>query len=279
MDSDRSALLPLRDAMLQWCDQSLVQSAIAADAEFKAAPPDPRGPSWLQGDSLEVVRAWRAAPSPRRTLQQRAELAWQALIDNFRTLVATEAVVLSGLQTKPSLAFERSDVPPVWASQMRFSLTKGRVTVAEVVFADILVRRPSSTPMPHPAELPVPAEADASGSVDSLGVMVALDGADSLDAPPSDDEAPAKARAKPGRKPKTGIVKQVLLSRWESISSEAASAPSGRPNFANLARTVHRHLTRQRPKLDERIIPQEESIRRKLPLIYDELLRETRCGK
>jgi hypothetical protein len=129
------------------------------------------------------------------------KLAWQALIDNFRTLVATEAVVLSGLQTKPSLAFERSNIPPVWASQMRFSLTKGRVTIAEVVFADILVRRPSSAPMPHPAELPVQAEADASGSVDSLGVMVALDGADSPMLPrsmtkPSPKLAPNPQKAK-----------------------------------------------------------------------------------
>lgn len=260
MDSDRSAPLPLRDAMLRWCDQSLVQSAIAADAEFKAAPPEPRGPSWFRGDSLEEVRAWRAAPSPRRNLKQRAELAWQALIDNFRTLVATEAVVLSGLQTKPSLAFVRSDVPPAWASQMRFSVDSSRVRIADLQFVDVMARQRTNAQAAQQSESP----RAGPGASDTLYL---------------EDELPSKPRAKPGRKSTADLIKQALLGRWAEVTAEAGRAATNRPNFARLAKSLRKQLMRQRPALDEKRIPQEDTIRRNLPSIYDELLGETRCGK
>lgn len=266
-DPDRP--LPLREACLAWCDSALVAAAMQALAE--AAPPRPRLPQAWQGPGHDHRnRLWMQAAKERwgakdMDLRQRRAEAERALTEDFRARIAAGEIVLTGLRTAPALDREPSTIAPAWALRLRFDWRRSAVSIGTTRYEDVSGARPipgqgSAAPKP---EAPATAEADPAPT--------------DVDADPAvgDVEGP---RARGGRPPSDELIEGALRARWDRVVAETAKAGSSRPVFAKLARALSRDLERLH-RGSNRKLPQEQTIRRNLPKIYDRLLRETGCGK
>jgi hypothetical protein len=78
-------------------------------------------------DIDRVERPWRARLKPA-TLELEAD---------FRARLARGEIELTGLQTGPGLARERSPLSPVWADHMKFDWQRQSVTVEGAAFIDV----------------------------------------------------------------------------------------------------------------------------------------------
>jgi hypothetical protein len=247
---------------MAWCDPGL--AAAYETATTASVPPTPARPGgWFRArpQSIETLRqdAIRERQAKLRAAAE-AEKArcWAALLADFRARVGTGEIRLTGLQLSPNPARERAHLPPVWATKMKLLPFKGRVTLGDAVFVDVTAERARE------ADLPVPAQISAVTPVVAPSV--------------AEDELP-RPRRKPGRKPTDDLIRGALLARWDCVAAEAAKASRGRPSMQALANALRRDLQRRYAKQSEKKLPQVGTIRKNLPAIYDDLVREIACGK
>jgi hypothetical protein len=275
----REGPLPLADAWLAWGDPALVVAYRAA-TEVSRPPAPPGRQGWLGvrglGRTPGAGSGWlgsgrRDADDLRQEAideRRRAHLAdidaeirrsQAALVADFRARIGRGEIRLTGLQIEPVLDRKRTELSPAWSSRMKLLFQRARVTVGSTVFVDVTAERIR------------PATPAASASTDT-GVPGRTE--------ERDDKQLAKGRKGPaGRKSANGLIKDILRGRWETVRAEAARASSGKPNIKALAASIAKQLRKRQAGHAGLPIPQESTIRRNLPEIYEDLVREIGCGE
>ncbi|MFC7737520.1 hypothetical protein ACFQX4_17100 [Roseomonas sp. GCM10028921] len=178
---------------------------------------------------------------------KRRENAWDALEPSFRDRVASGEVVLEGLQSAPTLATARSAIPSLWARLLIFDAGSNRVstTVQNVEFIDVT----------------------AYHSVQRVNAVTI---AAVLTTPWTEADAANPPRPR-GRTSYNALIESDLRANLEEVRRRAAQNPGQRPNWSELARAMHKRLTKQQRSGGGQI-PHVETIRTRLPDIYARLL-------
>ncbi len=143
--------LPLKDAVLRWCDPALV--AAVRDAErarlnheldlfylrfgnrwrrltTRNEAAKPTGTSWMAGgtDYSELTAAW------------------QALAASFQSTVA-HGFLVHGTQTKPTLSSEPETIPAAWLSDAELEIGRSAIAIGNFRFANVTVLRAPAIPI------------------------------------------------------------------------------------------------------------------------------------
>lgn len=139
------APLPLKQALLTWCDDVLVDRYETADTARQLAqdirqgfrhPAQERRYAGASTFDLHLIEPWA----------ERLEPARMALQTDFAARIASGEIELTGLQTEPALAADRTSLSPAWAERMRFDWRKQTVRIKGVQFVDVFgVRRTAPT--------------------------------------------------------------------------------------------------------------------------------------
>ena len=145
LDGAGEAPLALKQAMLTWCDDVLVDRYETADTARRLAqdirqgfrhPAHERRYAGASTFDLHLVEPWAERLEPARV----------ALQADFAARIASGEIELIGLQTEPALAADRTSLSPAWAGRMRFDWRNGTVQVGEVRFVEVSgVRRTTPT--------------------------------------------------------------------------------------------------------------------------------------
>ncbi|TDH60830.1 hypothetical protein E2C06_20255 [Dankookia rubra] len=196
-------------------------------------------------DKRAVARVARQ-PTPWDEVNTTRKQARAALERDFRARIASGEVVLTGLQIAPTAAYTRSKIPPIWAPRLRFLTTKNVVFMGNIKFVDVLASHFVRT------TIPLPAEAEAEG------------------APANTPDPPKKP---PGRPSYKRAIEEDLRTHWADVRRRAAKEANGKPNWSELARVMRRRLIKANNNHHDGI-PEEPTLRKHLPRIYKQLLRE-----
>jgi hypothetical protein len=137
--------LPLKQAMLTWCDDVLVDRYETADTARQLAqdirqgfrhPAHERRYAGASTFDLHLIEPWAERLEPARV----------ALQTDFAARIASGEIELTGSQTEPALAADRTSLSPAWAGRMKFDWRNGTVQVGGVRFVDVSgVRRATPT--------------------------------------------------------------------------------------------------------------------------------------
>ena len=155
LDGADGAPLPLKRAMLTWCDDVLVDRYETADTARQLAqdirqgfrdPAQERRYAGVSTFDLHLIGPWAA----------RLESARIALQTDFAARIASGEIKLTGLQTEPALAADRTSLSSAWAGRLKFDWRNGTVQVGGVRFVDVSgVRRTTPTaPATEPRATP-----------------------------------------------------------------------------------------------------------------------------
>ena len=130
------APLPLKQAMLTWCDDLLVDRYETADLARQLAqdirqgfrfPARERRYAGVSTFDLHLVEPWA----------ERLEGAKTAVQTDFAARIACREIELTGLQTEPALAADSTSLSPAWAGRMKFNWQNGMVQVGGVRFVEV----------------------------------------------------------------------------------------------------------------------------------------------
>jgi hypothetical protein len=186
-------------------------------------------------------------PTYRNIVLTERHQAWAALESDFRAQIAAEVLVLRGLMVAPNLADARSQVPAIWSPLLRFYVARNIVAAGDKKFIGVTVSRSAK-----------------------LDVVVA---AYPAEVPKIADDLPAPSKRRRGNAPATPLIEACLRADWEDVCRYAAKGRTGVPNWPNLAKSVLKWLNKEQRDRHTKL-PAFDTIRKHLPMIYAELLRD-----
>jgi hypothetical protein len=189
----------------------------------------------------------KAQNALRSAVENRQRDASTALERDFRDRIASGDVVLGGLQFAPTLATARSTIPSVWARLLSFwvPVNKVLVGVQKIRFMEVTAHR-AVPPVSAAVSSATPASADTEAAAD-----------------------PSPRRR--GRASSEPLIEADLRANWEAVQQRVAKTSNGEPNWSDIARFVRNRLMRARGPGQVKV-PQLDTIRRKLPRMYAQLL-------
>ncbi|MFC7478044.1 hypothetical protein ACFQS7_27100 [Dankookia sp. GCM10030260] len=197
-------------------------------------------------DEKPVIRTNVSSPCQNLKLATKKR-AWKALESDLRASFAAGRVVIEGLQVAPTLSDARSKLRAVWSTLLRFDAARNMIRAGDRTFIDVTVSRP---------ETPAAVVTDIA-----------------CEAPEITGNPPASAKRPRGQPPAKPPIKICLRAHWDDVRKLAARSPRGVPNWSVLARAVLKWLNNNQRGTHTKF-PKTATIRKHLPLIYAELLRD-----
>jgi hypothetical protein len=261
----------LREALLAWCDPALV--AVVRQEETRLTPhqygqtglPLLSEPSALANPAKAA--GWMSGGSSYTTLRQ----AWGRLLNDLRQRLEREDLFLEGVRLAPRRGIARETLHGAWTADMLFDVERNSVTLGDDRFGAITVsrQRPASE-ITHPGTSPdtgaVAPPGTASGhqsEADSQSAAASASGAKAM-----------RPRRERGRASYAPLIRQSVLDNWDAVEAHVARRAGGSPGWSELARTLHKRLVRAAGDKSPGAIPHEQTIRTRLPKIYEAILTE-----
>jgi hypothetical protein len=270
--------LPLREALIQWCDPLLVQRIRLVEEIVPVADTQTSGRPRLS-DSAGNPKAWRLEKyagvllhdgeiRPRGVFFE----TWKRLEADFRRRVERGEIHLAGVSTWPMRETERRPIPNLWAADFSFNFGASRINVVQFQYAThsyvavvaslrTHVVRPRTQTVSSPtATTSMPMEVESP-------TAVAWDKEDNV----SSVVAPPPTRRKDrGRANYGPIIEAALLETWDEVARRYP-APA-KPIWAEVARMLHGRLAKRHARNPQAIVPHVETFRTSLPDIYAKVL-------
>jgi hypothetical protein len=249
------AEVSLQKALTRFGNPELVRRWEAAQGE--ELPPSPRKPvSWLRGDAdpYDVLRAKGDAyhvSRKRNEILARIRAAEEPLVRDFRDRVASGEIVLTGLQTKPSMGRKRTTLPAIWAPLLRFVWRKDMVCIGPEEFS--FVR----------AAGPLRRAATVQGAVGPAATE-----------PEGGPKATTPGMAPRGPRSTVPLIERAVRENWSKIRSGTPADGAEGPNWHAAAILLEKWMRRRSPKGEDQKLPAVRTIRKHLPDVYARLLAE-----
>lgn len=269
MAAEEGLLLPLREALMRWCDRELVGAVLAEERSYTAyeIAAYPRG-LLSSMDRLREPTAndWMVGGRSFARL----DLAWKILENDFISRMERQEFVLVGTETAPRMTESITIILAAWAGECTFDFVRGRLAVGVLRFAGVRARRPGATsdaaateqqerPSHIGARLAGPAAPDAAGAT-APAPSVTTGGVQG---------AQAVRRPRGGRENYGSLIMEALKDRYADCDPPLAPGLA----WSVIATHIRRALEKKHPKrhASDRL-PNEETIRIRLPSLYQELL-------
>lgn len=127
-DDEPVGPLPLRDALLAWCDQGLLMEARQTQQAFTVLSMEAAGRPDLgqarRRDGRDMPYR-PAAPDERTRLH---EAAWTRLLRDWRERLQAGAIVMTGVQTEPEVSEKPERIAGIWATDFEFDFLNSALT-------------------------------------------------------------------------------------------------------------------------------------------------------
>lgn len=248
MAAEEGLVLSLQEALRRWCDRDLVAAVLTEERTYTAheLAAYPHAPlSSLDSLRKATGNDWMLGGR----IFSRLDLAWRTLEGDFVARMQRGEFQLTGTETAPELTEGLKIIPGAWAGECTFDFARGGVAIGVRRYADIRVRRP-----------PVP-----DSSVASDTGQVSLEGA------PGDERNASRKRQTGGRESYTPLITAMLREKYadQQMTIDPGQTWSGMAKFLRskmAKRYPGRHASGK--------LPNEETIRTRLPGLYLDLLRE-----
>lgn len=243
----------LRDAIRDLCDARLVERVKVLEWRARTFR-TPTARSRLLNDDegpadLDALSFRDKADTPRAL-----NVAWEALLVDFRQRVIRGAITLSGVQTFPLRQVDRVEIPGVWATDFWLEVDADRIRVVQfgrtvqiydaISALDASIAPPVQPPI-GPAEPPPDVMPDTDGR-----------------------------RARGGRHSHLEKIEAALQEHDEAVQ-KLIEREGGRVNRRHIARLLEKRMRAGANKAEAMNVPQEETIRKHVGRIYSRRLGET----
>jgi hypothetical protein len=271
--------LPLREALIWWCNPVLVQRIQLVEEIVDITDSERAGLPRLSdsfGDpkrwSLERyagVRVHNGTIKPTGVLFE----AWKRLEADFRRRIEQGEIHLAGVSTWPLRETERRPIPNLWAADLVFDFRNSLVNVVQyqysthryVAVTASLKRHVAQPQAPVAAAPPIPARDPVLVKVPGVALEEAGDAVSVSD--------PALPKRKDrGRMNYGPLIEAVLRENWDDIARRYP--PPTKPVWTEVARMLRSRMTKRHARNPQAIVPQLDTFRTNLPDIYAKVLSE-----
>jgi hypothetical protein len=208
--------------------------------------------SYTEMESIQRGQAaYRAASNNRlrRDIAARRAATGKVLIEDFRRRIGAREIRLEGLQIAPTLSLDRSVLPAIWAQTpklMKIAVSTNVVSVGDAVFTDVTAFRFTQRDRATPVEARATADTAA-----------------------PKDGAAKRRKSRPKAEP---VIEALLRKHWDEVQHRFKRPTHPRPNWTQLAGFLFEQLP-EVPAIGE-MLPHENTVRTRLPKIYERLLTE-----
>jgi hypothetical protein len=228
--------LPLWEAALAWCDPTLAQELLDANAAYYAARSQPcsRNPFRTKKE-FTIIRNMALVGSPALAPSQRRDAAVTKVEVDLRQRIAARQVVLTGLRVEPELSHTRTALSREWANHMEFGWEDSTVSVRNEVYFDVAGRAVALQPR-------------------HSGTAHGLEPAEQIDPRPS---------RPPGRTSHKPIINAALAAYLSEMGKSLEAFAAEIPNQSHIARALETRLKKLHPdKAKAGGLPGRETIRK-----------------
>jgi hypothetical protein len=276
--ADDGRALPLREALVLWGDVALLKRVRRLERQVAD----------VNGWPLRFSRLFERPPKPfdwsttpvAEQMRPEANLAeaWAELLTDDRRRIEAGEWQVRGVQTFPLREVERAPIPGVWAAEFHFDVEAGKIHVTQFgttvrSYTAVLVSRridEAHGPTPAPAR---------SGAVGDAPVARDVDPAPQGAPAAAEATAPEKrsrkakggAKARSGRRSVGPVIEAALREHWDDLFPSGPQG--GLPQWSDLARRMRRRMLVGGAG-GCHVVPEEETIRTRLPKIYAAVLSE-----